>query len=62
MVNRHTCMLCEAVCGLLVEHDGERATGVRGDVDDVFSQGHICPKAVIAAASRCAAWAIAGSR
>ena len=45
MVNRHTCMLCEAVCGLLVEHDGERATGVRGDVDDVFSQGHICPKA-----------------
>jgi anaerobic selenocysteine-containing dehydrogenase len=49
-------MLCEAVCGLTVELDGP-ATGaargpgalavkaVRGDKDDPFSQGHICPKA-----------------
>jgi anaerobic selenocysteine-containing dehydrogenase len=45
MEKRHTCMLCEAVCGLSVELEGELATGVRGDVADVFSKGHICPKA-----------------
>jgi anaerobic selenocysteine-containing dehydrogenase len=45
MTSRHTCMLCEAVCGLSVEHDGQRVTGVRGDVYDLFSQGHLCPKA-----------------
>jgi anaerobic selenocysteine-containing dehydrogenase len=38
----HTCMLCEAVCGLAV--DLERRS-VRGDAEDPFSRGHICPKA-----------------
>jgi anaerobic selenocysteine-containing dehydrogenase len=41
----HTCMLCEAVCGLTVELDGTAVKGIRGDKDDPFSQGHICPKA-----------------
>ena len=41
----HTCMLCEAVCGLAVELDGARVVSVRGDPDDPFSRGHICPKA-----------------
>src|SRR5436190_8173049 len=41
----HTCMLCEAVCGLAVELDGASARSVRGDPDDPFSRGHICPKA-----------------
>jgi anaerobic selenocysteine-containing dehydrogenase len=41
----HTCMLCEAVCGLAVETEGGRVTSVRGDADDPFSRGHICPKA-----------------
>ena len=41
----HTCMLCEAVCGLAVELDGTRVESVRGDPDDPFSRGHICPKA-----------------
>ena len=41
----HTCMLCEAVCGLEVELDGTRVASVRGDPDDPFSRGHICPKA-----------------
>src|SRR6266446_6031818 len=41
----HTCMLCEAVCGLTVEMDGASIGRVRGDPDDPFSQGHICPKA-----------------
>jgi len=41
----HTCMLCEATCGITVHVEGGRVTGVRGDRDDPFSRGHICPKA-----------------
>jgi len=41
----HTCMLCEAVCGLAVEMDDGTVRSVRGDPDDPFSRGHICPKA-----------------
>src|SRR5581483_5705697 len=41
----HTCMLCEAVCGVTVEVDGRTVRDVRGDPDDPFSRGHICPKA-----------------
>ncbi|MCC6748883.1 MAG: molybdopterin-dependent oxidoreductase [Deltaproteobacteria bacterium] len=40
------CPLCEATCGLTVEHDGERLLSVRGDEQDPFSRGHLCPKAV----------------
>jgi len=39
-----TCPLCEATCGLEVTLDGRSVTGVRGDPDDVFSHGYICPK------------------
>jgi anaerobic selenocysteine-containing dehydrogenase len=39
-----TCPLCEATCGLRLEIDGERVVSVRGDRDDVFSHGFICPK------------------
>jgi anaerobic selenocysteine-containing dehydrogenase len=39
-----TCPLCEATCGLAVTVDSGRITGVRGDADDVFSHGFICPK------------------
>jgi anaerobic selenocysteine-containing dehydrogenase len=38
-------MLCEAVCGLAVEFEGASVRSVRGDPDDPFSLGHICPKA-----------------
>ncbi|MFG2643987.1 molybdopterin oxidoreductase family protein [Streptomyces sp. NPDC048370] len=38
------CPLCEATCGLTLTLDGTRITGARGDRDDVFSQGFICPK------------------
>jgi anaerobic selenocysteine-containing dehydrogenase len=41
----HTCMLCEATCGITVQVEGATVTGVRGDRDDPFSRGHICPKA-----------------
>jgi anaerobic selenocysteine-containing dehydrogenase len=39
-----TCPLCEATCGLTVTLDGDRVAGVRGDAEDVFSHGFICPK------------------
>ncbi|MXM63548.1 molybdopterin-dependent oxidoreductase [Streptomyces sp. HUCO-GS316] len=38
------CPLCEATCGLTLTIDGTRVTGARGDRDDVFSRGFICPK------------------
>ena len=41
-----TCHLCEAMCGLAIEMTEGQITSIRGDKDDVFSQGHICPKAV----------------
>jgi len=41
----HTCMLCEAACGLAVDLEGEQVVRVRGDSDDPFSRGHVCPKA-----------------
>ena len=39
-----TCPLCEATCGLAVEVEGEKVIRVRGDKDDPFSRGFICPK------------------
>ncbi|GAA2348751.1 molybdopterin oxidoreductase family protein [Streptomyces cuspidosporus] len=39
------CPLCEATCGLTLTIGEEgRVTGARGDGDDVFSRGFICPK------------------
>ncbi|WP_030247922.1 MULTISPECIES: molybdopterin oxidoreductase family protein [unclassified Streptomyces] len=38
------CPLCEATCGLTLTIEGARVTHARGDRDDVFSQGFICPK------------------
>lgn len=39
-----TCSLCEATCGLAIDVEGDRITRVRGDADDVFSRGFVCPK------------------
>jgi anaerobic selenocysteine-containing dehydrogenase len=46
MTEQHyrTCNLCEAMCGMVVSVDQGRITEIRGDRDDVFSRGHICPK------------------
>ena len=41
-----TCHLCEAMCGLTLTVDRDRVTDIRADADDVFSRGHICPKAL----------------
>lgn len=38
------CPLCEATCGLTLTIEGTAVTGARGDRDDVFSRGFICPK------------------
>ncbi|MCB8970157.1 MAG: molybdopterin-dependent oxidoreductase [Thermoleophilales bacterium] len=39
-----TCPLCEATCGLEISHADGRVLKTRGDRNDVFSQGFICPK------------------
>ena len=40
-----TCPLCEATCGLeITVNPQEQVVRIRGDQDDVFSHGFICPK------------------
>lgn len=45
-----TCPLCEAMCGLEIHveggRQGGRVTSIRGNPDDVWSRGHLCPKGV----------------
>src|SRR5689334_15098367 len=43
-VHFHTCPLCEATCGLEITVADSGVTRIRGDGDDVFSRGFICPK------------------
>ncbi|MGC8101758.1 molybdopterin oxidoreductase family protein [Metapseudomonas otitidis] len=50
-VHYRACHLCEAICGLAIETqdraDGSRhILSIKGDPQDSFSRGHICPKAV----------------
>jgi anaerobic selenocysteine-containing dehydrogenase len=40
------CHLCEAICGLVIETEGEQVISIKGDKHDPLSRGHICPKAV----------------
>jgi anaerobic selenocysteine-containing dehydrogenase len=40
----HQCTICEAACGLEFEVSGREVVGVRGDADDAFSHGFVCPK------------------
>ena len=40
-----TCHLCETMCGIEVEYEGEQIIAIRGDKNDVLSKGNICPKA-----------------
>ena len=40
-----TCPICDAVCGLRLNlDDGGRVLSVKGDADDPFSGGYVCPK------------------
>jgi len=47
-IAHRTCPLCEAGCGLEITLEptptGERVKRIRGDGDDVFSRGYLCPK------------------
>ena len=38
------CPFCEATCGLKLEVRGREVVSVRGDEEDVFSRGFVCPK------------------
>src|SRR5215211_3475289 len=40
-----TCPFCEATCGLEIEMEGREVASIRGDREDVFSRGFLCPKA-----------------
>jgi len=44
-IHFRTCTLCEAMCGVEIKHDGEKVLSIKGDKNDPFSQGYICPKA-----------------
>ncbi|HEY7347724.1 MAG TPA: molybdopterin oxidoreductase family protein [Ktedonobacterales bacterium] len=39
------CPLCEATCGLEIVSQGQEVLSIRGDAQDVFSHGYLCPKA-----------------
>jgi anaerobic selenocysteine-containing dehydrogenase len=40
-----TCPICDSVCGLKIDFDpAGRVTEVRGDAEDPFTKGYICPK------------------
>lgn len=41
-----TCNLCEAMCGIKIKYQDKTILSIKGDEDDPFSKGHICPKAV----------------
>ena len=46
-VSHITCPLCEATCGLEVTTCGREVVSIRGDQEDVFSRGYLCPKAAL---------------
>lgn len=41
-----SCNLCEAICGIEIAVQAGDHLDIRGDKDDPFSRGYICPKAV----------------
>lgn len=45
-VHYRTCSICEAMCGIVIEHRDGRVVSIKPDREDVLSRGHICPKAV----------------
>lgn len=40
-----TCSLCEAMCGVEIKTENNKIVSIKGDKNDPFSRGHICPKA-----------------
>ncbi|TDF81800.1 molybdopterin oxidoreductase family protein [Pseudomonas sp. H9] len=51
ILHHRACHLCEAICGLTIETTqapgaAPQISSIKGDPQDSFSRGHICPKAV----------------
>jgi anaerobic selenocysteine-containing dehydrogenase len=44
--HHRTCSICEAMCGIVIEHRDGAVLSIKPDREDVLSRGHICPKAV----------------
>jgi anaerobic selenocysteine-containing dehydrogenase len=40
----YTCPLCEAMCGLEIRVENGQVAGIRGNREDTWSRGHLCPK------------------
>lgn len=40
------CSICEAACGLQLDHDGRNVVAIRANNEDVFSTGHVCAKGI----------------
>ena len=45
IIHYRTCNLCEAMCGIEVAIQDGQIQSIKGDKDDPFSKGYICPKA-----------------
>ena len=43
-IRYHQCTICEAACGLELEVSGREVVSIRGDAEDAFSRGFVCPK------------------
>jgi anaerobic selenocysteine-containing dehydrogenase len=44
-IHHRACNLCEAMCGLEIEHHEGRVLAIRGDPEDPLSRGFLCVKA-----------------
>jgi len=45
-IHYRSCNLCEAICGIEIVVREDQTFDIRGDKNDPFSRGYICPKAV----------------
>lgn len=45
-VHHGFCNFCDAICGLSIEVEGDRILSIRGDNQDPFSKGYVCPKGI----------------
>lgn len=45
-IHYRSCNLCEAICGIEISVREDQTLDIRGDKNDPFSRGYICPKAV----------------
>jgi len=44
VTHHRSCPLCEACCGLEITTKGDQVLRIRGDMNDPYSKGFICPK------------------